>query len=102
MYENPSPPLGEDSLYFENGQYWIDDAPCPDGPGLEPCRRGPYDYPDPDPEPRHNWAYSDYHVNGNLCGNCHNVTNPLHNLIEDGVDTGVGFPIERTWVPTRR
>jgi len=100
MYENPFPPVGEDPVYFENGQYWVDDAPCPNGTGTGPCRRGPYTYPEPgfSNEPRHEWAQSDYHVNGDLCGNCHNVTNPLLNLIDGGVDTGVGFPIERTFM----
>lgn len=95
MMVNPSPPPGEDPVYFENGRSWIDDGDC-DGLG-EPCRRGPYDYP-PGIEPPHPWAFSQYHVDADVCGNCHNVTSPAVTLIdENGVDTGLPFPIERTF-----
>ena len=30
--------------------------------------------------PMHEWSYSGYEVSNDLCGNCHNVTNPLLNL----------------------
>ncbi len=98
MQVNDDPPPGEDSVYYENGKFWIDDADCP-GPGSEPCRRGPYDYMgSPDTPPTHEWAFSSYHVDSDICGNCHNVTSPALNLLDqDGVDTGVGFPIERTF-----
>src|SRR4030042_1960532 len=33
---NPTPPPGEDQVYYENGQFWIDDVNCPGG--NEPCR----------------------------------------------------------------
>ena len=95
MIVNSSPPAGEDPVYYENGQYWIDDVPCPGG--SEPCRHGPYDYPaDGDPAP-HVWAYSGYHESSDLCGNCHNVTSPANTLIQNGTDTGIPFPIERTF-----
>ncbi len=102
MMENPSPPGGQQSVYFENGQYWIDDVNCttPNGSGSQPCRRGPYDYPDggPDSPPSHPWAFSPYHTSSGFCGNCHNVTSPAETLInESGVDTGLPFPIERTY-----
>ena len=32
-----------------------------------------------------------------MCAVCHNVTNPVRNLIEGGTDTGIRFPIERTY-----
>jgi hypothetical protein len=97
MMENPSPPMGEDPVYFENAEYWIDDADCTD-PGSGPCRRGPYDYTGPDSPPPHEWAFSTYHTGSDICGNCHNVTSPALNLIdENGQDTGVPFPIERTF-----
>ena len=99
MMENPSPPMGEDSVYFENAQFWIDDADCTT-PGTGPCRRGPYDYPmGGDPPPPHQWAFSTYHTTGDLCGNCHNVTSPTETLIDEaGMDTGIPFPIERTFL----
>ena len=96
MMVNPSPPAGQDGVYFENGQFWLDDTDC-NGAG-EPCRRGPYSYPaDGNPPPPHAWAQSDYHESSDLCGNCHNVTSPVHNLIDGGVDTGIPYPIERTF-----
>jgi hypothetical protein len=94
MMINSSPPGGQEPVYFENGQYWIDDAACPGGG--EPCRHGPYDYPT-GPEAPHEWAFSAYHVAGQNCGNCHNVTHPVNTLIQDGVDTGIPMPIERTF-----
>lgn len=105
MMVNDSPPTGQDSVYYENGQYWLDDANCANSgsannPQDGPCRRGPYDYPalGGDTEPPHQWAFSQYHVDSDLCANCHNVTSPVHNLIAaDGTDTGVPFPIERTY-----
>ncbi len=99
MQVNDSPPPGEDSVYFDNGKFWIDDGDCP-GPGTEPCRRGPYDYTGPDggESPPHEWAFSTYHVDSDICGNCHNVSNPVLNLIDEGgLDTGIRFPIERTF-----
>ncbi len=99
MQVNDDPPPGEDSVYFENGKYWIDDGDCP-GPGSGPCRHGPYDYTGPDGgvPPSHEWAFSSYHVDSDICGNCHNVTSPALTLIDEaGVDTGVPFPIERTF-----
>ncbi len=44
MQINDDPPPGEDSVYYENGKFWIDDEECPTGGGSGPCRRGPYDY----------------------------------------------------------
>ena len=52
-----------------------------------------------EPPPPHEWAFSQYHVDSDICGNCHNVTSPVLNLIdENGVDTGIPFPIERTFL----
>lgn len=97
MMENPSPPGGQQSVYTENGQYWIDDVVCASG-GTEPCRRGPYDYPaDGASLPPHPWAFSTYIESAVLCGNCHNVTSPIETLIVNGASTGVPFPIERTF-----
>ncbi len=97
MMVNESPPPGEDPVYFENGQYWIDDEDCSVS-GSGPCRRGPYGYEGPEIEPPHEWAYSAYHESSDICGNCHNVTSPVLTLIDtDGQDTGLPFPIERTF-----
>jgi hypothetical protein len=98
MMINEDPPPGEQGNYLENAQYWIDDGDCAT-PGSQPgpCRRGPYDYPPEDPEPPHNWAWSDYHTESQFCATCHNVTNPVKTLIdENGDDTGIPYPIERT------
>ena len=98
MMVNDSPPPGEESVYYENGKYWIDDADCP-GPDSEPCRWGPYDYSGPGEQPPpHAWAFSSYHVDSDICGNCHNVSSPALTLIDEtGTDTGIAFPIERTF-----
>jgi hypothetical protein len=87
--------------YLENANAWLDDGDC--NGGGEPCRRGPYTYPD-GKGPPHAWAYSSYHESSEICGLCHNVTTPdtsegpLRTLRDaSGVDTGVPFPIERTF-----
>jgi hypothetical protein len=95
---NPSPPPGEEPFYTENGQVWLDDGTC--GIKGEPCRHGPYDYPQggPDFEPPHAWAYSAHFRSAAFCGACHNVTSPVHNLRDEtGADTGIPYPIERTY-----
>ncbi len=99
MMVNSSPPVGEQTVYTENGQYWLDDADCPTGSGSGPCRRGPYNYPGGgDVPPPHEWAFSAYHTEATICGNCHNVTSPGEMLIDGtGTDTGVPYPIERTF-----
>ncbi len=97
MMVNETPPPGEEEVYFENAAFWIDDEDCTN-PGSGPCRRGPYDYSGGESPPPHQWAFSDYHVDSDICGTCHNITSPLLNLIDqDGVDTGLPFPIERTF-----
>ena len=87
--------------YLDNANAWLDDSDC-NGTG-GPCRRGPYNYPEGSGPP-HEWAYSPYHQKSEICGLCHNVTTPdtsegplrtLRNAT--GVDTGVPFPIERTF-----
>jgi hypothetical protein len=95
MMINDNPPGGQDSVYFENGQYWIDDGDC--GGQGEPCRRGPYDYPADGTAAPHAWDFSQYHEDSDNCGNCHNVTHPVLTLIQNGVDTGIPMPIERTF-----
>jgi len=95
MEPNPNPPAGQQSVYLDNGQLWLDDGTC--GGQGEPCRFGPYDYSAAGLEPApHVWAFSPYIQSADMCGACHNVTNPALNLVVDGVDTGIRFPIERT------
>ena len=98
MEVNQNPPPGEQPVYFENGSFWIDDDDCT-AMSTGPCRFGPYDYGVGDVPPPHEWAFSQYLVDSDICGNCHNVTSPVLNLIdENGVDTGIPFPIERTFM----
>ncbi len=96
MEVNGSPPPGQTSLYLDNAQYWLDDGDC--GGQGEPCRHGPYDYSIAGAQPApHPWAFSPYVQASELCATCHNVTNPAKNLILDGADAGIRFPIERTY-----
>lgn len=94
MMVNEAPPGGQLSSYQENAQFWIDDSDC-DGMG-QPCRRGPYAYAEGETTPPHPFRYSPYHLTSDFCGNCHNVTNPVRNLLVNGVDQGIRFPLERT------
>lgn len=90
-----------------NGATWLDDQPCPGG--TEPCRRGPYTYAANGASPPHEWAQSPFHADSAMCGQCHDVTTPdtaagpLKTLkLADGTDTGVPFPIERTFSEWQR
>ena len=101
-----------------NADIWLDDSDC-DGQG-GPCRAGPYAYPytvPPEwgggvyfgPPGDHPWKKSDLHGDGALCGTCHDVTSPtlgtgqvfrtliLENGTPQGEDTGLAYPIERTY-----
>lgn len=102
-------PLGQPSM-LENANLWIDDSlQCntPDGQSyFGPCRKGPYNYVAGGaiPPAPHGWEHSRYLGSSELCGSCHNVTTPdtsvgaLKTLIlADGTDTGIPFPIERTY-----
>jgi hypothetical protein len=95
----PTGPNGEPQI-IGNGDAWVDDQPCV-GAG-EPCRHGPYD--DTDDPPPHPWAYSEFHTESAICGTCHDVTTPDTSvgplktlLLANGTDTGLPFPIERTY-----
>ncbi len=90
----PSSAAGE-TAPLENANLWIDDQACPQGGSNIACRRGPYKQLNGE---FHGWAYSPLHERSEICGSCHNVTSPTHNLINEiGVDTGLRFPIERTF-----
>lgn len=98
----PQDPNGE-RLIIGNANVSLDDESC-DSNGGDPCRRGPYTYVSPAPNPPHVWAQSTYHTESSLCGSCHDVSTPdtssgpLRTLIlADGTDTGHPFPIERTY-----
>jgi hypothetical protein len=95
MEPNAAPPMGQQSVYLDNGQFWLDDGTC--GGQGEPCRFGPYDYANGGlTAAPHVWAPSSYLTSSDMCGNCHNVTSPAFNLIVGGIDAGIKFPIERT------
>ena len=99
-------PTGE-PLLLQNANAWIDDNACdnPNSSSFGPCRKGPYIQPLNIP---HEWEYSDFVKEGEFCGSCHNVSSPeitnngvttiARTLIdENGVDTGIAMPIERTF-----
>ncbi|UQA55708.1 hypothetical protein [Polyangium aurulentum] len=73
-----------------NGQIFVAD---------DDVRRGPYEYTDVGHEPPHAWRKSDLFEKSELCGQCHDVTNPLVRWrdAETGADKGKGFPLERTF-----
>lgn len=69
-------------------------------------KRGPYT----DANPNHQWYYSPFHQDANMCATCHDVSNPVYskNLNGDYEPNGFGaaapnfdpysmFPIERTF-----
>jgi hypothetical protein len=100
-------PSGE-ALIANNSNVWFDDANC--GNLTVTCRKGPYDYTTDTTvsEPPHAWEYSEFISEGAFCGTCHNVSSPeiqtqagfqiAKTLIDtDGTDTGIAFPIERTY-----
>jgi hypothetical protein len=97
----PKGPAGEPN-FLESGDIWIDDLACATGSG--PCRAGPYDYSDGTSPPPHAWKKSEHISSSEMCGSCHNVTSPLNNgvpvrtlISPAGIDTGIAFPIERTY-----
>ncbi len=99
----PEGPAGEPG-YTDNGNAWVDDAPCANTGDFEPCRRGPYAYTDGTSPPPHPWQFSDYHTQSAICGVCHNVSTPdtsagpLKTLVlNDGTPTALPYPVERTF-----
>lgn len=86
-------------ISFGSGQYVVDGVSS---------RRGPFD----DPNSPHPWIYSPFHRTSNLCGTCHDVSNPMYARDINDPDTytltALGtpapsfgqydmFPIERTY-----
>lgn len=85
LYEGPT-----GTPFLQNAQFWVDDAAGPD----PPPHRGPYDQS----EAPHPYLYSEYHLSSALCALCHNVKNPLVNLVDEtGADTGLLFPEQTTY-----
>ena len=60
--------------YLGNAQYWLSDGTVVRGPIVDAVAT-------------HNWEYSDYFEGSDICGLCHDVSNPLLD----------NFPIERTY-----
>ena len=65
-------------------------------------RLGPYDYAPGEPEPPHEASRSEFVASSRLCGQCHNIHNPLlagYTVGADGmaIPTGRPFSIERTF-----
>lgn len=96
-----------EALITNNSNVWLDDENCnnPDSNNnFGPCRKGPYNPPLADV---HSWEYSSFISKGEFCGTCHNVSSPeiLNNgvltiakkLWDNGVETDVAMPIERTF-----
>ena len=93
----PQGPNGEPT-YVENANAWVDNS------FGDPPRSGPYSYGPDDLQPPHAWSYSAYQTQSEVCGLCHNVSTPdtsngpLVTLkLNDGMDTGQPFPIQRTY-----
>jgi hypothetical protein len=90
MYEGP-----EGTPFTQNGQYWVDDGTPVD----EPARRGPY----LQTFAPHPTAQSTYHGSSEFCGACHDLRNPLRNLLDaEGQDTGRLFPEQTTYTEWAR
>lgn len=81
----------------------VDDDGFPDHTG--PCRIGPYRYPQAGiTSPPHAYHWSPTVKQSSFCGSCHDVTSPIlasgpaRTLIDSaGNDTGIAFPIERSF-----
>jgi hypothetical protein len=85
LYEGPT-----GTPFLQNAQFWVDDSAGPD----PPPHRGPYE----ESKAPHPWLYSEYHLSSALCALCHNVRNPLVNLVDEtGADTGLLFPEQTTY-----
>lgn len=101
-------PQGQATM-IGNGRLWVDDATsCSTATGNHagPCRKGPYRYAPgaATGPPPHGWEHSRYLGSSEFCGSCHDVSTPdtsagpLKTLkLADGSDSGLPFPIERTF-----
>ncbi len=100
-------PQNEPTL-IGNANLWLDDSSsCQTELGsgfFGPCRKGPYRDYEATAQPPHGWEFSSYLQSSAFCGSCHDVSTPdtdqgpLKTLIdENGQDTGLPYPIERTY-----
>lgn len=64
-----------DDRYIGNTQFVIDTLDI---------RRGPRDYTAAQPQPLHAWRESPFHRSATMCGTCHDVSNSVYMLEEDG------------------
>jgi hypothetical protein len=106
-------PHGQPGM-IDNARIWLDDGDC--GGQGEPCRAGPYAYPVELPPDRgggeftapHPWEQRHFLGSAEACGSCHDVSSPttdqgpfrtliVPNGTASGQDTGLPFPIERTY-----
>ena len=86
-----------------NGVAVIDDFAC--GSSNEPCRHGPYFYPQPGFTPPHPVVHDLGFKDSRFCGTCHNVSSPATAtsaavktlVLNDGTKTDHPFPVERTF-----
>jgi hypothetical protein len=86
-----------------NGVAVIDDFACPGS--SEPCRHGPYFYPQPGFLPPHPVVHDLGFKESRFCGTCHNVSSPATAtsaavktlVLNDGTKTDHPFPVERTF-----
>ena len=106
----PTGPSGQPVMTF-NANIWFDDALNCTADGQNaggPCRRGPYRYPDSTPTgvttAPHGWQKDSSYQGSAYCGTCHNVSTPDTNngplktlILNNGTDTGVPFPLDRTY-----
>ncbi|HKB14524.1 MAG TPA: multiheme c-type cytochrome, partial [Planctomycetota bacterium] len=75
---------------FGNGMFVVD----PGNPPAEPPKRGPYSN---SVSPFHPTIDSPFHRTGNLCGTCHDVSNPLQANPSDPYNPQLAHAIERTY-----
>lgn len=88
---------------YDSGNITLHDVQC--GSDNEPCRFGPYRYPEEGiTEPPHAAQYSAFVKQSEFCGTCHDVTSPIVDgnaaktlILNNGTNSGLPFPIERTF-----
>jgi uncharacterized protein (TIGR03382 family) len=80
----PEPAIANAQIYFADGE---------DAVNL----LGPYSY-SPENEPSHPWRQTTFLAQGEFCGQCHDIYNPVvMGRRADGTETGRPFAIERTF-----
>ena len=82
--------VNPDVNWFGNGMFVVD----PGNPPAEPPKRGPYSN---SVSPLHATIDSPFHRSGNICGTCHDVSNPLQANPTDPYNPLLAHAIERTY-----